>query len=599
MSLLSNLLGETEAVSRGPEIKGAILSIDVGSVYTRAILLDVVDGMYRFVARGEAPTTATPPWNNVIEGVEQAIQEITTATGRTILDEHGDLISPERDAFSGVSCFLATASAGKPIRAVLVGLMPDVSLSSGRRAAESSYMLLVDTFSLGDRRSPAQQIEALMRARPDVILIVGGTDGGAVQSIRKQIETIAIACSLMENDRRPTVLYAGNKDIRGEVEARLADDVGVNFITAENVRPTLDSEQLGSAQTHLASIYHRQKLRSGGFADIGQWARGGVYPTAHGFSRTIHFLSDLENQNILGIDLGSASTTVAACLKGQNYLNVLDGVGMGHSARGLLSPTMKPETLMRWLAYEPDRPGDVIDTVWNKWLFPQTVPATKASLDMEMAMAREIVRSATLSARASWRDVQPRGPLPAFDTILLTGSTLSRAPHYGWSALVALDALLPIGVTRLIVDPYGLAAALGVVAPFSPRAAVQVLDTGAFIDLGTAISISGRARQGEVVVRGSIKPEGANRAEAFEVTYGSIVRLPLAYGVQAELSLQARGVDIQVGGGRRAHKLKVAGGELGVIIDARGRPWRYPRDAAQRCQMNREWQEAMTQEAQL
>lgn len=598
MSLLSNLLGETETISREPEITGAILAVDIGSVYTRAILLDVADGIYRFVARGEAPTTATPPWNNVLEGVEQAIQEITAATGRTVLDNNGDLISPERDAFSGVSCFLATASAGKPIRAVLVGLMPDVSLTSGRRAAESSYLLLVDTFSLGDRRTPEQQIEALMKARPDVIIIVGGTDGGAVQSIRKQIETIAIACSLMENDRRPTVLYAGNKDMRGEIEAKLADEVGVNFMTAENVRPTLDSEQLHSAQTCLASIYHRQKLRSGGFADIGHWARGGVYPTAHGLSRTIHFLSELENQNILGIDLGSASTTVAACLKGHNYLNVLDGVGMGHSARGLLSPTLKPETLMRWLAYEPDEPDDIFDYIWNKWLFPQMVPATKANLDMEMAMAREIMRNGTLNARSSWRGVQPRGPLPAFDTILLTGSTLTRPPHYGWSALVALDALLPIGVTRLIVDPYGLASALGVVAPFSPRAVVQVLDTGAFIDLGTAISVSGRARQGEVVVRGSIRPEGANQAETFEIKYGSIVRLPLAYGVQAELTIQARRVDIEIGGGRRAHKLRITGGELGVIIDARGRPWRYPRDAVQRCQMNLEWQEAMTKEVQ-
>lgn len=598
MSLLSNLLGATEEVSRGPEISGAILAVDIGSVYTRAVLLDVADGMYRFVARGEAPTTATPPWNNVLEGVEQAIQEITAATGRIILDEDSDLISPERDAFSGVSCFLATASAGKPIRAVLVGLMPDVSLNSGRRAAESSYMLLVDTFSLADRRSSEQQIEALMQTRPDVILIVGGTDGGAIQSIRKQIETVAIACSLMENDRRPTILYAGNKDMRGEIEARLVDDVGVNFITAENVRPTLESEQLSDAQASLATIYHRQKLRSGGFADIGHWARGGVYPTAHGFSRTIHMLAGLEEQNILGIDLGSASTTIAACLKNDNYLNVLDGVGMGHSARGLLTPSFKVESLMRWLAYELDHPHDVLDYVWNKWLFPQTVPATKTHLNLEMAMAREIIRSATLSARSSWRGVQPRGPLPAFQTILLTGSTLTRPPHYGWSALVALDALLPTGITRLILDPYGLAAALGVVAPFSPRAAVQVLDTGAFIDLGTVISVSGQARRGEVVVTGSIKPEGASRAETFEVRHGSIARLPLAYGVQAELNLRPRGMDIEIGGSKRAHRLKIAGGELGVIIDARGRPWRYPRDVEQRCKMNLEWQESMTQEIQ-
>jgi uncharacterized protein (TIGR01319 family) len=596
MSLLSNLLGDIEETAKGPELLGAILVVDVGSVYTHAVLLDVVDGMYRFVARGEAPTTAMPPWNNVLKGVEHAIQEVTSATGRQILDADGDLIIPESEPFVGVTCFMATASAGKPIRAVLAGLMPGVSLSSGKRAAESSYMLLVDTISLADRRSPEKQIEALMQARSDVVLIVGGTDGGAVQSIRKQIDTIAAACSLMENDRRPTIIYAGNRDLRGEVEARLADDVGINFISADNVRPTLDSEQLNSAQTCLASLYHRQKLRSGGFADIGQWAKGGIYPTAHSFSRAIHMLSELDNQNVLGIDLGSASTTIAACLKGRNYLNVTDGLGMGYSARGLLSPQLKPESLMRWLTYEPEHSNDLFDYIWNKWLFPQTVPATKASLEMEMAMAREIIRGATLSARASWRDVQPRGPLPSFDTILLAGSTLTRPSHFGWSALVALDALLPLGITRLIADPYGLAAALGVVAPFSSRAVVQVLETGAFFDLGTAISVTGQARRGEVVLRGSLKHEGAKQAMKFEVQSGSIVRIPLDYGTQAELSLQAHHVDIEIGGKRRSLKLKVTGGELGLILDARGRPWRYPRDAELRHEMNREWQQSMTQE---
>ena len=33
---------------------GSILAIDVGTINTRAILLDTVDGVYRFVARGVA-----------------------------------------------------------------------------------------------------------------------------------------------------------------------------------------------------------------------------------------------------------------------------------------------------------------------------------------------------------------------------------------------------------------------------------------------------------------------------------------------------------------------------------------------------------------
>jgi hypothetical protein len=555
----------------------------------------MVDGMYRFVARGESPSTATPPWNDVMEGVTKAVREIVAATGREILDRDDDLIMPEKDAFSGVSQLAVTASAGKPIRAVLVGLVPDISLNSGKRTAESSYMMLVDTFSLADHRTQEQQIESLLRLRPDVVLIVGGTDGGAAQSMRKQLETVAMACSLMENDQRPIVVYAGNRDLQGEAQATLADDVGVHFFSADNVRPTLESERLDSAQAKLASLYHRQKLRGGGFTDIGEWVKGGgIFPTAHGFSRAVHILGTIGEQNVLGIDLGSASTTVAACLKGSQYLNVHDGIGIGHSAKTLLTQ-LKPESLSRWLTFELRNPEDVSDYICNKWLFPQTVPASNDSLEFEMALAREMIRSAILSSRLSWRGIQPRGPLPEFDTILLAGSTLANPASYGWSALVALDGLLPLGITRLMLDPYGLASALGAVAPLSQRAVVQVLDTGAFVDLGTVISLSGMARRGEVVLRGSLKPEGSSKANPFEVQHGTIVALPLPFGVQAEMTLQLSHVDI---GGRHPGKLKISGGELGVVIDARGRPWRFPRDAAQRREMNLEWQKSMTQEKQ-
>ena len=36
---------------------GAILAVDIGSLYTRAALFDVVGDEYRFVARASSPTT--------------------------------------------------------------------------------------------------------------------------------------------------------------------------------------------------------------------------------------------------------------------------------------------------------------------------------------------------------------------------------------------------------------------------------------------------------------------------------------------------------------------------------------------------------------
>jgi hypothetical protein len=121
---------------------------------------------------------------------------------------------------------------------------------------------------------------------------------------------------------------------------------------------------------------------------------------------------------------------------------------------------------------------------------------------------------------------------------------------------------------------------------------VQVLDTGAFIDLGMVISISGRARQGDVVLRGTVKPEGGT-AEPFEVQYGSIVSIPLQAGTQAELVLQPRLVQIDAGGRRAPRRMNITGGELGIVIDARGRPWRFPGGSQERRTMLLEWQRSI------
>jgi len=588
---------QTEQAHEEPSIviTGPLLAVDVGTVTTRAILLDVIDGSYRFVARGEAPTTATPPWGDVLDGVYYALRQVSEAGGRILLDSTDALIVPEQAAFEGINGFAATASSGEPVRAVLVGLVPDVSVSSGRRAAETTYLLIQDVLSLGDERNQAEQINALLAANPDVIVIVGGTDGGATQSLSKLIETVVVACSLMPEEQQPDILFAGNEAMRTEIGERFQENLGLQVFLAGNVRPSLDVERLDGAQEQLAALFRSYKSETGGFDVLGRWVDaatptvGGVTPTAHSFGRTIRIIAAMEGADTLGIDLGSATTTIAASVHGGHYLNVFGNVGVGHSVRDVLA-RIQPEHLRRWLVHPPRRDEDILNALWNKWLYPTTAPATLESLEIEYAVAREAIRIAALSARTTWRGVPSSGLLPPFGIIVLAGAALGKAPHPGWSALAVLDALHPVGVTQLLLDTYGLTAGVGALAPLNPTAAVQTLETGALLKLGTVIAPVGRARRGDVVMHGQLIPEGVPPEEAreFEVRAGSIVRLPLAPGVRAELRLRLRRMSLD---GRK--RLEVTGGALGVIIDARGRPWRFPRDPEQRIEALHEWQTAM------
>lgn len=576
-----------------PDTSGPILALDVGSVNTRVLLMEVVAGGYRFVARGEAPTTSAPPWNDVLVGVYDAIMQVSVATGRQLLDSTNSLLMPEEGESVGIDRFVATASAGESIRAVLVGLMPDLSLASGRRAADSIYLQIADTFSLIDGRTMAQRIDALLAANPDLVILVGGTDGGASGAIRQQLDTILLAFSLLDGASRPPLLYAGNEEMANTIEAEAAER-SVQVLTARNVRPSLGTEYLDDAQARLATLYSQQRSRSApGMAEIVRWSERGLVPTARGFGALVHILAGLNNEDVLGIDLGSRTTAIAAWLAGEPYLNVFGQLGAGHSIREAFE-AMALSDVMRWITEPAVTPEDVRDYVWNRWLYPHAVPATPGDMCIAAALARELLTQAVQDARLSWRSVPPEGPLPRFDTLLLSGATLARSPGPGWSLLVAIDALLPEGRTRVLLDHEGLAPALGALAPAGPEAVVQMLDSGALAELGTVIATSGEAQIGETALEGTLTIEETAATVAFSVEQGDILRLPLPAGTHGEIHVEGSHAPLEGLGRRR--RITVSGGELGVILDARGRPLPFSRDATERRRQGQLWRQALSRE---
>jgi len=133
------------------QVSESILVIDVGSVFTRAVLFDIVEGRYRFIACGTARTTAIAPYRNVSEGVRSALEELEKITTRVLLDEDLQLIVPRTDDGKGVDRMAAILSAGGPMRTVVVGLLKDVSVESARKLAQTTYSDILLEFSLNDQ----------------------------------------------------------------------------------------------------------------------------------------------------------------------------------------------------------------------------------------------------------------------------------------------------------------------------------------------------------------------------------------------------------------------------------------------------------------
>src|SRR5258708_33727431 len=70
-----------------PSSVSSILVADCGTVLTKVSLLGIVENQYRLMARGEAPTTVTPPYEDITKGIIQAITLIEFITGRHFISK--------------------------------------------------------------------------------------------------------------------------------------------------------------------------------------------------------------------------------------------------------------------------------------------------------------------------------------------------------------------------------------------------------------------------------------------------------------------------------------------------------------------------------
>jgi len=574
----------------------SILAIDVGAAVTRAVLFDVVEGQYRFVASGQAPSTADAPFKDIGMGVREAITNLQNILGATLLgSQDNNLIAPSQPDGSGVDAVVATVSAGPVVKTVVVGLLSDVSLQSVRRLAESTYSRIVETLDLSDQRRPDQQMDSIVRLRPDLVLLAGGTDGGASRSIQKMLEAVGLACYLMPMEKRPMVLYAGNHELAGEVQELLGGHAGKLQISY-NVRPSLETEDLAPASYELASLVIKLRERQiKGIDELNLWAAGGVLPTAYAGGRMIRFLSKLyeSTRGLLCVNIGASATSISAGFDGELTLGVYPQFGMGENLAGILQYSTLDD-IMRWLQLDIS-PNSLREYLFQKSLYPASIPATKDEQAIAQAIARQALYLAVRTAKKDF-PASAQGArtdmMPALDLILAGGGVLSEGTSLGQSLLLLLDAIQPVGIMPVLLDQNNLLPLLGVASSRNHYLPVQVIESGAFIGLGTVVSVIASANYGDQILRAKLTYNDGTEARA-EVKFGGLELLPLPAGQNARLTLQPlRRADAGLGPGKGG-VVPVTGGALGVVIDARGRPLTLPSDPVRRRELMKRWSYAV------
>ena len=578
----------------------SVLLADCGSTTTHVSLIDLIGDEFRLVAGAETATTVEAPWSRVALGVLEAVRQIEELTGRTLVDSKEQLIFPERVDGRGVDGFIATVNAAAPLGMAVVGLIRDLSVESLLKATDSSYVLVQNVVATDDMpsrggRGPSTEsmLNELLLNTPDAILIGGGVDGGAVGPVLEMVKDIAAALSGPIAGGRVHVIFAGNQDARSQVAEVLGDCSSLHVVS--NVRPTLEIEDLGPSEKEIDSLYRGLKMgRVPGFTELQAWALMPVLPTAEGLGLVLRYLAREYQLDVLGVDVGGASTNIAGVVGGRYGSTVSGELGVGYSIRKVLDRA-GTQRVLRWLPFEMEA-EEVDNAALSKALRPMTVPQTTKDLLLEQAVAREAISLTLERAVAGWLESASShrpGLLPAVDLIVGRGGTLCSAPQPHQAALMLLDALQPVGVCTLALDSVSLLPQLGALAEVQSLAAAQVLGRDGFLHLGTAISLVGTGREGAVALRGTMEYEDGQTIEV-EVPYGSLEVMPLPQGKRAVVKLRP-GSRFDVGLGKRGKgaTTEVEGGAVGIIIDARGRPLVLPDDEEKRRTKIQEWMLAM------
>lgn len=561
----------------------SILAVDIGSVNTRAVLFEIVGTTYRLLASGQAQSTHQAPLRDVLEGVSAAIRHLEQITGRVILDSSHSLILPTSENGDGIDNILVTSSAGVDVKIVTMGLLEEYSLACVESLASSTYSRIVDRFSLNDPRKPEDRLNAFVQANPDLVILAGGTNRGANRSVFKMAEQLHLALQACQKEKRPAVLFAGNESLKERITEILGNLTHV--MTAPNVMPFSETEDAGSAEESLTRVMNGiRAAKMSGFADLEKVSGTTILSTAGAEARIIRFESLQQDPelNVLGVGIGSASSHFAISADGSIQNNVYRGLGVGHSAAESLG-TLGIDAVMRWLSLDISE-NMVRDYLWQKSLFPSGLPMDNETLEIEQALARAILFEMKRRYTGMSNTL-----LPYTEPILASGAVIAQAPALQQSLLMLLDGLQPSGVTTLLCDRFGALAALGATASINPALVVQVLETGVLTNLGTVIAPVIKAKQGEPALRIRLVEEDGPEKQ-FEVCKGDIVRLPLAVNKPAKLVVKPLKTMEQFPGSKN---LRVVGGELGVIVDLRGRPLPLPTDPEVRRNNYSTWQKSL------
>ncbi|WP_432824297.1 glutamate mutase L [Dactylosporangium sp. CA-092794] len=278
--------------------------LDVGSTDTKLAVVDL--------DTGDLVGTATHP----------------TTLGGDVLDGVDALLA----AAGPVDRVYCCSSAGGGLRLAVVGNEALVSADAARRVALSAGARVVHV-AAGPLSTA--DVRALRAARPDVLLLAGGTDGGDTGTLLHNARRLAAA------RWRVPVVVAGNADARPEAAALLAAR-GLPVTATGNVLPRIGVTDPGPARAAIRDMFIGHVIGGKRLSRGTRFARMIDAATPDAVLAGVGVLADRLGGDLLAVDVGGATTDV--------YSALVPGTPPPDAVAGVLwrSRTVEGDLGVRW-----------------------------------------------------------------------------------------------------------------------------------------------------------------------------------------------------------------------------------------------------------
>ena len=449
-----------------------VLLIDFGSTYTKLTAVDV-EGE-QILGTAQSYTTVQTDIN---DGLSNALRLLEEKTGELEFAET-----------------FACSSAAGGLRMVASGLVPELTSEAAKLASLGAGAKIVGLYSFQMTEEDMEDIEAL---KPDIFLLVGGTDGGNTACIEHNAQMLASI--------HPTfpIVIAGNRNSARKCQKILE---GCETYICPNVMPKFGTLNIEPTQKQIRDIFLNRIIQAKGLSAAAELLSDIMMPTPSAVMQAMQLLSEgcdgeLGIGDLVAVDVGGATTDIYSMADGmpEGMNTVYKGIpepfakrtvegdiGMRYSVHGIVEavganrvaqlagiPAGRVEELVSWLREHTDSVPD-----GNEEL--ERLDHALASMAIETAVARHAGTMEETYTLMGLTYVQTGKNLTRVKQIVVTGGSLIHTKHTADIAKHALyskaqpTSLRP-KMADVWVDRKYILAAMGLISTRYPQVALRIM----------------------------------------------------------------------------------------------------------------------------